>query len=201
MATLALIAIVVTSIWRQQLKIPYEPWRTDHGVLAVITVALGLAHALGVGNYLGLFWKAVIWTGIAITALWMLIYVRLVKPYLMEKKPYVVEAVIPQRGDVWNLVLRPRGHQGMHFQPGQFAWLTLEISPFRMREHPFSFASIAENSDRLEFGIKAVGDFTNTLFDWLMRYSIMLQLVVTITLIFLGAATLFAWLQYRPGKF
>jgi hypothetical protein len=32
-----------------------------------------------------------------------------------------------------------------------------------------------------------------------MRYSIMLQLVTTITLIFLGTAALFAWLQYRPG--
>ncbi|MFN6514991.1 MAG: hypothetical protein RMY29_010870 [Nostoc sp. CreGUA01] len=32
-----------------------------------------------------------------------------------------------------------------------------------------------------------------------MRYSIMLQLVATITFIFLGTAALFAWLQYRPG--
>jgi len=32
-----------------------------------------------------------------------------------------------------------------------------------------------------------------------MRYSIMIQLVATITLIFLGTAVLFAWLQYRPG--
>ncbi|AFY77158.1 MAG: hypothetical protein IGR93_04290 [Hydrococcus sp. C42_A2020_068] len=32
-----------------------------------------------------------------------------------------------------------------------------------------------------------------------MRYSIMLQLVAIITLIFLGTAALFAWLQYRPG--
>ncbi len=164
-AILALIAIIVTSIWRQQLKIPYEPWRTAHGILAVITVGLGLGHAIGVGNYLGFFWKAVLWSGIAIAALWLLIYVRLIKPYFMLKKPYLVEAVVPQRGDVWNLILRPRGHEGMHFQPGQFAWLTLEISPFRMREHPFSFASSAENPDKIEFGIKAVGDFTNTIKD------------------------------------
>ncbi|MGB7377187.1 MAG: hypothetical protein WA959_11575 [Rivularia sp. (in: cyanobacteria)] len=32
-----------------------------------------------------------------------------------------------------------------------------------------------------------------------MRYSIMLQVVATITLIFLGTAALFAWLQYRPS--
>jgi 3-phenylpropionate/trans-cinnamate dioxygenase ferredoxin reductase subunit len=164
-ATLALIAIIVTSIWRKQLNIPYEPWRIAHGILAVIIVGFGLGHALGVGNYLGLFWKGVIWTGIAVAALWLLIYVRLVKPYFMQKKPYLVEAAIPQRGNVWNLVLRPRGHEGIHFQPGQFAWITLEISPFRMREHPFSFASSAEHPDRIEFGIKALGDFTKTIKD------------------------------------
>ncbi len=32
-----------------------------------------------------------------------------------------------------------------------------------------------------------------------MRYSIMLQLVANITIIFLGTAALFAWLQYRPS--
>jgi len=164
-ATLALIAIIVTSIWRQKLNIPYESWRIAHGILAVIIIGFALRHVLGVGNYLGLFWKAVLWTGIAVAALWLLIYVRLVKPFFMKRKPYLVEAAIPQRGDVWNLVLRPRGHEGLNFQPGQFAWLTLEISPFRMREHPFSLASSAEHPDRIEFGIKALGDFTKTIKD------------------------------------
>jgi 3-phenylpropionate/trans-cinnamate dioxygenase ferredoxin reductase subunit len=164
-ATLALIALIVTSIWRKQLNIPYEPWRIAHGILAVIAVGFGLGHALGVSYYLSLFWKIILWTGIAIAALWLLIYVRLVKPWFMQKKPYLVETVKPQRGNVWNLVLRPNGHEGISFQPGQFAWLTLEISPFRMREHPFSIASSAEHCDRIEFGIKALGDFTNTIKD------------------------------------
>jgi 3-phenylpropionate/trans-cinnamate dioxygenase ferredoxin reductase subunit len=46
LGTLALIALVVTTIWRQKLKIPYEPWRTLHGVLAVLAVGLGLGHAI-----------------------------------------------------------------------------------------------------------------------------------------------------------
>ncbi len=164
-ATVALIALVVTSIWRKQLKIPYEPWRTAHGILAVIAIGFGLGHALGVSNYLGLFWKRVLWIGIAAIALWILIYERLIEPGLMLRKPYLVETVIPGRGNVWNLVLRPRGHPGLSFQPGQFAWLTLGISPYRMREHPFSIVSSAEDRSRLVFGIKAVGDFTNTIKD------------------------------------
>ncbi|HEY9768099.1 MAG TPA: ferric reductase-like transmembrane domain-containing protein [Coleofasciculaceae cyanobacterium] len=164
-STTALILLVVTSIWRQPLKIPYEPWRILHGILAVAIVALGLAHALGVSYYLSLFWKSVLWSAIALFALWLLIYVRLIKPWFMTKKPYLVEEVIPQRGNVWTLALRSRGHEGMHFQPGQFAWITLDISPFRMREHPFSMSSSAVNFDRLEFSIKALGDFTNEIKD------------------------------------
>jgi predicted ferric reductase len=34
-----------------------------------------------------------------------------------------------------------------------------------MREHPFSIASSAEHPERIEFGIKALGDFTNTIKD------------------------------------
>jgi predicted ferric reductase len=165
LGTLALIALVITTIWRQQLKIPYEPWRTLHGVLAVLAIALGLGHAIAVGNYLGLFWKAVLWTVIILAALWLLVYVRLVKPFFMLKKPYLVEEVIPQQGNVWTLALRPRGHEGIRFDPGQFAWITLEISPFRMREHPFSMSSNGDNPERVEFSIKALGDFTNTIKD------------------------------------
>ncbi len=164
-STTALILLVVTSIWRKQLKIPYEPWRILHGILAIAIVGLGLAHAIGVGYYLSLFWKSVLWTAIALFALWLLIYVRVIKPWFMTKKPYLVEEVIPQRGDVWTLALRSRGHQGMHFEPGQFAWITLDISPFRMREHPFSMSSSAVNSERLEFSIKALGDFTKRIKD------------------------------------
>ncbi len=163
--TLALIILVVTSIWRKPLNIPYEFWRTSHGILAVTAVALGLAHALGVSYYLSLFWKTILWSVIALVALWLLIYVRVIKPWFMIKKPYLVEEVIPQRGDVWTLALRPRGHEGMKFQPGQFAWITLDISPFRMREHPFSMSSSAVNPERLEFSIKALGDFTNHIKD------------------------------------
>ncbi|MGF1590156.1 MAG: ferric reductase-like transmembrane domain-containing protein [Pleurocapsa sp.] len=164
-STTALIVLVVTSIWRQPLKIPYEPWRILHGILAIVILAFGLAHAFGVSYYLSLFWKSVLWGAIALSALWLLIYVRLIKPWFMTKKLYLVEEVIPQRGDVWTLALRSRGHEGMHFEPGQFAWITVDISPFRMREHPFSMSSSAVNSERLEFSIKALGDFTNQIKD------------------------------------
>ncbi len=163
--TLALLILVITSIWRQPLKIPYELWRTSHGVLAVAAVTLGLAHALGVSYYLELFWKQLLWGAIALTALWLLVYIRIVKPWMMTRRSYLVEEVIPQRGNVWTVAIRPRGHDGFQFHPGQFAWITLAISPFRMREHPFSMSSSGDHPERLEFTIKALGDFTQTIKD------------------------------------
>lgn len=166
LSILAFMALVVTTVWRKPLKIPYEPWRISHAILSMLALGLGLGHTLGVGNYLGLFWKAVLWVGIALVSLWLIIYVRLVKPLLMTRKPYVIEEIVPERGNVWTLALRPIGHDGFRFQPGQFSWLELNITPFSMREHPFSMVSSGEHPERLEFGIKAVGDFTSRIKDY-----------------------------------
>ena len=164
-ATLAFLVMVVTTIWRRPLKIPYEPWRLLHSVLAVVAVGLGFGHALLVGNYLSLFWQVVLWSGLVLAALWLIVYVRLVKPWMMTKKLYLVEEVVSQRGDVYTLALRPHGHDGFTFEPGQFAWLALGVHPVHMREHPFSMSSCADQSDRIEFGIKALGDFTRRIKD------------------------------------
>jgi len=75
----ALTLLIATSIWREKLRIPYEPWRIWHGIFAVTAVGLGLAHAFGVGNYLGLFWQGALWVLFGLMALWLLIYVRLVR--------------------------------------------------------------------------------------------------------------------------
>ncbi|MEG3439575.1 ferric reductase-like transmembrane domain-containing protein [Pannus brasiliensis CCIBt3594] len=160
LGTLAFLVLVIITIWRKPLKIPYEPWRASHTLLAMLAVGLGFGHAIAVSHYLGVFWKALLWSGMPLLSLWLLVYARLVKPWRLLRKPYVVEEVIPRGGDVWTLALRPRNHEGFTFQPGQFAWLTLNISPFSMREHPFSMSSSGDRADRIEFGIKALGDFT-----------------------------------------
>jgi predicted ferric reductase len=65
---------------------------------------------------------------------------------------------------VTTLVLEPEAAgAGLRFAPGQFAWLSLRASPFVMREHPFSIASSAEQTRRIELSIKELGDFTATI--------------------------------------
>jgi predicted ferric reductase len=65
-----------------------------------------------------------------------------------------------ERGNAWTVTVRPEGHRGLSFQPGQFAWLTAWVSPFALEEHPFSFSSSASQPEQLSFTIKELGDFT-----------------------------------------
>jgi predicted ferric reductase len=67
-----------------------------------------------------------------------------------------------ERGDTSTLVMLPEGHPGLRFEPGQFGWLTVWGSPFKITGHPFSFSSSAEVSDgRIEMSIRNLGDFTS----------------------------------------
>ena len=157
----ALIVLVVTALWRAKLNIPYELWHLSHIGLAVIAVTGGLLHMVGWSFYLADPWKRTLW--IALTVFWigLLLYVRIAKPLFMLRRPYRVAEVRRERGDSATLVMRPDGHSGFRFRPGQFGWLTLWGSPFKITGHPFSFSSSAEAADgRVEMTIRNLGDFT-----------------------------------------
>jgi predicted ferric reductase len=163
LSVVALIALVITSLWRMRLKINYEAWRASHGILASLAVALGMAHTAIVANYVETPWKRVIWLALPIFWIGLLVWVRVVTPLRMLRRPYRVADVIEERGGTWTLVLQPDGHSGLRFKPGQFAWLTLWNSPYAIKEHPFSFSSSAANPQQLRMTIKELGDFTATI--------------------------------------
>lgn len=164
-ATVALIALVLISIFRKQWKIEYTQWRIWHGFLAAAAVGLGLVHAVLVGYYINTPAKQVLWVGYGLFWVGLLMWVRVIKPLILLRRPYVLEEVRPERGSAWTLVMRPDGHRGFRFQPGQFAWITAGSSPFADAEHPFSISSSAEDPQRLSMTIKALGDFTRTVKD------------------------------------
>jgi predicted ferric reductase len=162
LSTYSLIVLVIMALWRTKLKISYETWHLAHIVLAVIVIAAGLLHMVGFGRYLADPWKRTLWIGLTIFWIGLLLYVRIVKPLLMLRRPYRVSEVREERGDTWTLAMLPDGHPGFRFSPGQFGWLTLRGSPFKITGHPFSFSSSAETPNgRVEMTIKNLGDFTN----------------------------------------
>src|SRR5690606_38161075 len=72
-----------------------------------------------------------------------------------------IDQVREEHGEATTLVLRPDGHQGFAFKAGQFAWLTVGKSPFRLGQHPFSLTGSASDAPEYQMSIKALGDFTS----------------------------------------
>ena len=161
----ALLALVVTTLWRKTFGIPYEWWRTGHGSLAFLIVLIGLGHVLMVGYYVDPLWKQLVWIGFTGAALALLLHGRVIRPLALKKKPWRVDDVRSETDKAWTISLKPQGHDGMEFEAGQFGWLTVGPTPFSLQQHPFTIASSAENPERLEFTIKELGDFTATIKD------------------------------------
>ena len=113
-----------------------------------VAVAAGVAHMVGWAFYLSDPWKRALWIGLTIFWIGLLLYVRIVKPLFMLRRPYRVSEVRKELGDTTTLVMQPDGHSGFRFSPGQFGWLKLWGSPFKITGHPFSFSSSAEGRGR-----------------------------------------------------
>jgi predicted ferric reductase len=162
LSTYSLIALVVMAVWRTKLKLSYETWQLTHIVLALVAVAAGILHMVGWSFYLGDPFKRALWVVLMLSWIGLLVYVRLIRPLFILRKPYRVTEVRKERGDTWTLTLEPDGHAGFRFRPGQFGWLTVWGSPFKITAHPFSFSSSAAVTDgRVAMSIRKLGDFTN----------------------------------------
>lgn len=158
---IALILLIVTSLWREPVGLNYEWWRLLHGVLALAVVFIGMVHGIQVGHYLEPLWKQGVWAGLLLGTMYLAVHTRVVRPWRLRKRPYRVADIHEEEGDAWTLVLEPDGHSGMTFKAGQYAWITLADSPFRLQQHPFSFSSSARQQ-QICFTAKALGDFTTT---------------------------------------
>ncbi|MEX1198372.1 MAG: ferredoxin reductase family protein [Pseudohongiellaceae bacterium] len=159
-----MLLIMLTSLWRKRLRLPYNGWRVIHLTLALAVLGLAFAHMVSIGYYSASPLMMGLWSLIALSALLVILVVRLIRPWRLARHHWRVDSITPEQGDAWTLTLSPVRHSGIRFRPGQFAWLSLGHSPFTMQEHPFSIASAPQPDDpRLRFAIKGLGDFTRTI--------------------------------------
>ena len=159
-SVIALIILISITLWRKKLRIDYTHWRIWHGLLATLAVLLAMVHVVLVGNYINTPLKQALWTGYGAFWIGLLLYVRVIRPFQLLRKPFELVQVKHERNQTWTIVLKPKGHAGFDFIPGQFAWLSIGSSPFVDREHPFSISSSAQKTDLISFTIKELGDFT-----------------------------------------
>lgn len=156
----ALLVLLTTTWWRRLLRIPFEPWRLLHVVLGLVGTGAALAHAMVISWYSA--YTPVRWYLVTLFVLGVasVAYLRIVRPFVRLAAPYAVTEVVHERGGATTLRLQAIDHAGVPFVPGQFAWLKVEGGVYTLDEHPFSFASNADDPLRPSFTIRAVGDFT-----------------------------------------
>jgi predicted ferric reductase len=155
------ILLVMTSLWRRRLRWRYEWWQATHSVLALVLVVACLGHVwLSVASRAGYFLAGLLSIYAAILFA-LLLYYRLLRPLILQRRPWELVENRDAGGSTRTLVLRPAGHAGLNFLPGQFAWLSTGRSAFGFGQHPISFSGSARAASRMiEFSIKALGDWS-----------------------------------------
>jgi predicted ferric reductase len=138
----------------------YERWLTAHR-LAGLFVAVAVVHGAIVDPVLHrsmpLRVLFLVVSGVGVTAY---LYRELIARYVIPIYDYTVAEVRRPNDSTIEVSLEPVGGQ-LSFTPGQFVVLAFGGENGWQR-HPFSIAS-APQQHRLEVGIKAAGDYTNTL--------------------------------------
>lgn len=155
--------LVAVAIGRRQLDYRYETWRLMHGLGALLVAGFTLRHALGMGRYSADPVLAWFWIGLTAAAALTLVQVYVLKPLLLLRRPWTVREVRKIGDRTWEVTLDPRGHGGMEYEAGQFAWVKVGRSPFSLYENPFSISSAPGPGRQLQFVIKELGDFTRSL--------------------------------------
>jgi predicted ferric reductase len=160
----ALAVLMVTSISRRALRISYPVWHVVHSMLGVLIVLAALGHAFLVDYYFSEPWVRLGWALYAAAYLWLAVWVRIVKPLRLRRRPWRVVELWPEPGGSVTVGLEPtRRHcRNFSFQAGQFAWILPGRTAFTPTYHPFSISSSAL-SPRVEFTIKQVGHFTRSI--------------------------------------
>jgi predicted ferric reductase len=159
-----LVVIVVSSIVRRRLRLRYEAWQLIHLVAAIVIVAASALHILSVAGYARA--APVRNVVIAYTAVFLGVaaWYRLLRPLLLSRRRWEVIANRDEGGSTRTIAIRPLGHRGLTFEPGQFAWLVTGRMSIFAQQHPLSISSSAEQDDErtIEFTIKALGDWSGT---------------------------------------
>jgi len=143
----------------------YEWWTRLHVGLAAATLVLAGLHVVWLRHLVA---DPVMRVGLGVLAaalLGVLSHPWIWRPLFSRQGAYVVYGVRREGPRVVTLVLAAvhcrRG--GMRFSPGQFVWLRRRRGVVGAEEHPFTIASSAMVTGRLELTVRDSGDFTRDL--------------------------------------
>lgn len=155
--------ILFTSLFRRGLRLSYGAWNGIHLLGALLVVGAMTWHVMAAAGYTAA--PVVRWMlgGYAFLAVVLLLRYRILRPAFLRRRPWTVVENRDEGADTRTLLVRPDGHRGFAFQPGQFAWVITGPNPLLGAQHPVTISSSAEPSPggELEFSIKALGDWSS----------------------------------------
>lgn len=161
-AAILVYLVVVTSLWRALMRMPYEAWRRTHWVAFAIVGVVSI-HSLAIGSDVATGWPRWFWIGCIAAYAVLFIWAKLIRPTLVRTRRWVVEDVGRVSHDTWNLVLAPPDARTLGHLPGQFTFLTLHREGGRVEQHPFTISTPPTADGRIGITIKESGDFTDTI--------------------------------------
>jgi predicted ferric reductase len=160
-AALAILLLMVVSLGRKTLRISYDNWQLSHGSLAEAAVLLSLVHLLMFGSFSAGGPMRMLLAAYCVALVALRVWFVVIKPVRLWSKPWEVVDNLPERGSSRTLVLKPAGHAGFVFEPGQFAWLSTRPTPLHRDWHPISMSSCAhDRPGPIAFTIKNLGDWS-----------------------------------------
>ena len=164
-AVVALLLLVLFSVYRQQLRMSYRLWQLLHWLLAMVVVLASFSHVVLVNYYLREHGQQVTWVLLSIFFILVLLTVRVIRPWIRLRQRWLVVSVKPDAADTTHIVLKMRdraayGARGFEFKAGQFAWLSAWRSPFTLTYNPFSIDSSALSRDTIGFTVRSHNGFS-----------------------------------------
>ena len=157
---LLIIAQVVIGKWRRFFFKRYQRWRTAHRIAGAAAIALMMTHVLSVSETFqqGSLPRTLVLCAAGIMAsFWLWVRVR----GLLTRVPFTVARIETAGKDAATLTLEQAARSQLTFLPGQFAFLSVRNKRLSREPHPFSIASSPLRLQRLQFTIRACGDWTS----------------------------------------
>ncbi len=158
-------AQVLVSLYQGKIGLSFETWRRGHDLMALAVLGLIFLHSWFAGDDLDRPSMKSLWVIVALTAVAVFLYHRLVRPAYLRRHAYSVKDVVQETEDVWTVKITPPVEEQIQdYLPGQFHFLTFFRDPsLPVEEHHWTISSSPTQKDFISSTIKESGDFTATI--------------------------------------
>ncbi len=145
------------------IKIPYHIWKKSHELFGLVLV-LAIFHVLIVNQDVATYPLLSFWIyGVFIFTIYSLIYIQILYKFFGPRFNYRISDIEVVDKSL-ELTMTPE-NKIMDYHPGQFAYISFCNKKISREAHPYSISYSPQKDGQVKFGIKQLGDYTETLVD------------------------------------